>query len=66
MGIVNKNDKGLGRTENKKKQEETDGTIVLFLIPWYVSVKYQGIKDQYYSPVCVSSCFFSFSVPNLS
>ena len=21
-----------------------DGTIILFLIPWYFSVKYQGIK----------------------
>ena len=36
--------------------------MILFLIPWYFSVNYQGIKEQYYRPVCVSSCFFSFSV----
>ena len=28
-------------------------------------ILYQGIKEQYYSHICVSSCFFSFSVvPN--
>ena len=37
-------------TKEEWKQEETDGTIVLFLIP---SVKYQGIKQEY--------CFFSLS-----
>ena len=25
-------------------------TIVLFLIPWYFSIKYHGIQEQYYSP----------------
>ena len=61
-----KNYEGLGITEKEKKRD-TDGTVILFLIPWYFSVKYQGIKEQYYSPACVSSCFFSFSViPNPS
>ena len=55
------------RNDRKRKEtrEDTDGTIILFLIPWYFSVKYQGMKEQYYRPVCVFSCFFSFSVvPN--
>ena len=59
--IFNENCKGLGTT---KKEEETrgdtDGMIILFLIPWYFSVKYQGIMEQYCRPICVSSCFFSF------
>ena len=52
-------------TEKEKKQGDTDRTMILFLIPWYFRVKYQGMKEQYYRPVCVSSCFFLFSVvPN--
>ena len=55
----------LQRTRNDRKRKETrgdkDGTIVL---PWCFGVK-QGIKEQNYRPICVSSCFFSFSVaPN--
>ena len=33
LKILNKNYKGLGMTEKEKKQEETDGTIILFLYP---------------------------------
>ena len=55
------------RNDKKRKETrgDTDGTMILFLIPWYFSVKYQGIEEQYYRPVCVS-CFFSsfFVVPN--
>ena len=63
------NEKFSIRIGNDRKRKETrgdtDGTIILFLIPWYFSVKYQGIKEQYYRPLCVSSCFFPFSVvPN--
>ena len=41
--------------------------IILFLIPWYFSVKYQGIKEQYHrvpsvSPL-VSFLFLSFLIP---
>ena len=42
-----------GIMNNRKR--DTDGTIILFLISWYFIVKYQGIKEQYYCPVCVSS-----------
>ena len=62
----NKNYKGLGMTEKGKKQEETqtgrDGTIILFLYPLIFDTKIPRDKEQYYRPVCVSSCFFSFSV----
>ena len=34
---------------------DTDGTIILFLTPWYFSAKYQGIKEQYYRPVVCSA-----------
>ena len=51
-------------TEEEKKQEEryTDGTIILFLIPWYFSVKNPGIKEQYYRPVCLLVSFI-FVIP---
>ena len=35
----NKNCKGLGTTEKEKKQEETDGTIILFLYPLIFDTK---------------------------
>ena len=33
LKIFNKNYKGLGTTEKEKKRGDTDGTIILFLIP---------------------------------
>ena len=36
-------------TEKEKKQEETQIDCNTVLIPWYFSVKYQGIQEQYYS-----------------
>ena len=65
LKIFNKNYIGLGTTEKETKQEETDGTIILFLDPLIFDTKIPRDQEQYYRPVCVSSCFFSFSVvPN--
>ena len=33
----------------RKRQRRHRPTLILFLIPWFFSVKYQGIQEQYYS-----------------
>ena len=48
----------------KETRGDTDRTTILFLIPWYFSVKYQGIEEQHIivlsmSPL-VSFLFLSF------
>ena len=53
---VNKYDKGLGMT--KETRGDTDATIILFLIPWYFSVKHQGKKEQYIIVPSVSPLAF--------
>ena len=55
------------RNDRKRKEirGDTDGTIILFLYPLIFDTKIPRDKEQSYRPVCVSSCFFSFSVvPN--
>ena len=55
------------RNDKKRKQTrgDTDGTIMLFIYPLIFDTKIPRDQEQYYRPVCVSSCFFSFFVvPN--
>ena len=53
--------RGIRNDRKRKKQEETQkGLYILFLYPLIFDTKIP--RDNGYSPFCVSTCFFSFSV----